>query len=231
MDVERRIRAFQRQLAEWSAAGRPGVPVFALPGTPEPGTCISCGALRGKRLRCAPCISAVDAVLDAILVTTMYADYNRTYFESRLPPATIFILGPDHPPSAIAGKANGVVSGEYDRDSHSITLYIPEEANPRTLERALLHEMIHAAVLQDGHGAPFRAELQRVAELGSEEADYEVWRMVCDWVWEDGWIGEESGRWERYREDHRDEDGCVCSDCWRRNPTPAELAAAAETHS
>lgn len=120
----------------------------------------------------------------------------------------------------------------YDRESHSITLYIPEEAYPRTLERALLHAMIHAAVPQDGHCAPFRAELHRVAEAGSDDADAEVWRMVCDMVWEDGWIGDESGRWERYREEHRDDSVCcLCSGCWPRNPTAAELAAAAETNS
>ena len=63
VDVERRVRAFQRQLAEWSAAGRPGVPMFALPGTPEPGTCVSCGGPRGKELRCASCMDAVNVVI------------------------------------------------------------------------------------------------------------------------------------------------------------------------
>ena len=63
-DVERRVRAFEVQLAEWSSAERPGVPVLVLPDTtPEPGTCVSCGGPRGKELRCAPCLSAVSAVL------------------------------------------------------------------------------------------------------------------------------------------------------------------------
>lgn len=62
-DVDRRVRAFQLQLAEWSAAQREGVPVLALPGTPEPDTCVSCGGPRGKELRCAPCLSAVNVVL------------------------------------------------------------------------------------------------------------------------------------------------------------------------
>jgi hypothetical protein len=63
-DVERRVRAFEVQLAEWSAAERPGVPVLALPDTnPEPGTCVSCGGPRGKELRCVPCLSAVNVVL------------------------------------------------------------------------------------------------------------------------------------------------------------------------
>jgi hypothetical protein len=158
-------------------------------------------------------------------VTALYEDYNRTYFESRLPPAEIIIMRSDHPRSRL-------VAADYDRDSHSITLCIPEDVYPRSLETTLLHEMVHAAIPQDGHGAPFRAELQRVAEAGSDDADAEVWRMVGDSVWEDGWIGEESGRWERYREEHRDDSVCcLCSGCWPRNLTAAELAAAAETNS
>jgi hypothetical protein len=62
-DVDR-VHAFQHQLTEWSAAGRPGVPVLALPGVaPSPGACISCGGPRGQELRCQPCLTAVDTVL------------------------------------------------------------------------------------------------------------------------------------------------------------------------
>ena len=36
-----------------------------------------------------------------------------------------------------------------------------------------------------------------LAEAGDEDAEYEVWRMVGDYAWDDAWVGEESGRWER----------------------------------
>jgi len=64
-------------------------------------------------------------------------------------------------------------------------------------------KMVHTAVREDGHGARFRAELQRLAEAGDSDAEFEVWRMVGDEMWDDGWTGEESGRWERYREERQ----------------------------
>jgi len=71
------------------------------------------------------------------------------------------------------------------------------------LRPTLLHEMVHTAVREDGHGARFRAELQRLAEAGDSDAEFVVWRMVGDEMWDDGWTGEESGRWERYREERQ----------------------------
>ena len=63
-EVERRAQLFRQQIRDWSGAGRPGVPVLALPGVvPAPGACVSCGGPRENLLRCAACLEAVNVAL------------------------------------------------------------------------------------------------------------------------------------------------------------------------
>jgi len=160
------------------------------------------------------------------LLASLFQHYNRLYFEGRLPLVRIVICEKE--------EGSGGLAGRYDQAEGTIYLYASDETPPFNIGQTLLHEMIHVSVPEDpGHGACFRAELQRVAEAGNDDAEQEVWLMVCDCIWDDGWIGEESGRWGRFRMEHREgDDGCCCSDCWRRNPTPSELGAApTETHS
>lgn len=131
------------------------------------------------------------------LLDDLYGEYNRRWFEGLLPPMTVFRAYPkdeDH-----LGMAGMYFPAER-------AIYIA--ADCRRIEVSLIHEMAHVAVPEeDGHGPLFRAQLQRIAEMGTElvneEAEYEVWRMVGDHAWDDGWLGEESGRWERFREQRR----------------------------
>ena len=61
-----RVAAFQRRLREWLSAGRPGVPLLALPGVePRDGECCSCAEPLepGRAWRCALCREAVRVVL------------------------------------------------------------------------------------------------------------------------------------------------------------------------
>jgi hypothetical protein len=118
----------------------------------------------------------------------LYESYNRQYFAGRLPPVTIQVFEEND---------TDFLQAEYDQGSGTIYLYLSNRA--ADLRTTLLHEMVHVSVPEDGHGAHFRAELQRLAKAGDEDAEYEVWRMVGDHGWDDEWIGEESGRWERYR--------------------------------
>jgi SprT-like family protein len=129
----------------------------------------------------------------------LYEDYNCKYFGGQLPPIQIQVTHTDR-------REDTSWSGEYDLASGIIRLVSPAEVDDLGLRTTLLHEMVHVAVPEDdGHGPRFRAELQRLAEAGAEDAEYETWRMVNDDAWDDGWTGEESGRWERFREDESPE--------------------------
>jgi hypothetical protein len=122
---------------------------------------------------------------------TLYQHYNRQYFDGRLPAIRIRVRPPE--------KNRLSVDAEYEVASG--TIFFSSGATDEDLVRTvLLHEMVHVAVPEDGHGTGFRTELRRLAEMGVEDAEYEVWRMVGDEAWDDGWIGDESGRWQRLRE-------------------------------
>jgi len=132
------------------------------------------------------------ARVDAVSLAKLYEHYNRMYFEGGLPLVTIQLsedLDADF------------VEARYDHTSRTICFFVSDRIPD--LRPTLLHEMVHTAVREDGHGARFRAELQRLAEAGDSDAEFEVWRMVGDEMWDDGWTGEESGRWERYREERQ----------------------------
>jgi hypothetical protein len=64
-DVFRRARSFKRQIAEWTASNRPGVPLLVLPGSPAPqaGWCVSCGCGTADGWRCVVCLEAVHVAL------------------------------------------------------------------------------------------------------------------------------------------------------------------------
>jgi hypothetical protein len=128
----------------------------------------------------------------AVSLMRLYENYNRQYFAGRLPPITI----------RVSEENDSDLQAEYEQASGMIYFYLSDRTADCILRTTLLHEMVHIAVPEDGHGARFRAELQRLAEAGDEDAEYEVWRMVGDYAWDDAWVGEESGRWERYREEN-----------------------------
>lgn len=69
-EVARRVKALRRQLAEWVASGRPGVPLLVLPEAPAPtlGRCVSCGepVTEGCCWRCDTCRQAVRVVLGMV---------------------------------------------------------------------------------------------------------------------------------------------------------------------
>jgi hypothetical protein len=61
-ELARRVQAFCRQIVDWVEAGRPGVPLLALPGGFESGVgrCVSCGEPASPgRWRCPLCYQAV----------------------------------------------------------------------------------------------------------------------------------------------------------------------------
>lgn len=65
-ELTRRVEAFRVQLAEWTASGRAGAPVFGLPGVAVAiGQCVGCGETlaEGRTWRCAPCVRAVELAL------------------------------------------------------------------------------------------------------------------------------------------------------------------------
>jgi hypothetical protein len=65
-EVARRSVAFRQQLAEWTASGRVGAPVFGLPGVAVAlGQCVGCGETlaEGRTWRCAVCVRAVEQTL------------------------------------------------------------------------------------------------------------------------------------------------------------------------
>lgn len=130
------------------------------------------------------------AGVDAASLARLYEHYNRLYFAGRLPPVTIRLFEEEDA---------DFVEARYDHASGTISFYVSHRTPD--IRTTLLHEMVHVAVPEEGHGARFRAELQRIAEAGDKDAEFEVWRMVGDQAWDDEWIGEESGRWERYREE------------------------------
>src|ERR1700730_8097320 len=123
----------------------------------------------------------------AAALMRLYENYNRQYFAGRLPPVTI----------QVSEENDSDLQAEYEQGSGTIYFYLSGRTGDCILRTTLLHEMVHIAVPEDGHGARFRAELQRLAEAGDEDAEYEVWRMGGDYAWDDAWVGEESGRWER----------------------------------
>jgi hypothetical protein len=96
------------------------------------------------------------------------------------------------------------LQAEYDQASDTIYFYLSDRTGDCILRTTLLHEMVHIVVPEDEHGARFG-----LAEAGDEDAEYEVWRMVGDYAWDDAWVGEESGRWERYREGRTRRSGVV----------------------
>lgn len=65
-EVARRSLVFRQQLAEWTASGRGGAPVFGLPGVAVAlGQCVGCGESlpEGRAWRCAVCVRAVELAL------------------------------------------------------------------------------------------------------------------------------------------------------------------------
>jgi hypothetical protein len=123
----------------------------------------------------------------------LYERYNGQYFNGQLPIVKLRVRP--------ATEEDRGLTAEYDPASGTISFFSSGATDESVIRTRLLHEMVHVARPEDGHGAPFRTELQRLAEMGAEGAEYEVWRMVGDDAWDDGWIGEETGRWERFRED------------------------------
>jgi hypothetical protein len=66
LELARRTSAFRQQLAEWTASGRLGAPVFSLPGLVVTlGRCVGCGEMlaEGGVWRCPTCLRAVEQVL------------------------------------------------------------------------------------------------------------------------------------------------------------------------
>ncbi len=104
-------------------------------------------------------------------LTRLYENYNRQYFAGQLPRVTIQVSEKND---------SDFLQAEYDQASGTIYFYLSDWNGDCTLRTTLLHEMVHIAVPEDGHGARFRAELQRLADAGDEGAEYEVWRMVGD---------------------------------------------------
>ena len=134
-----------------------------------------------------PNVIAVDS--DSLL--RLYEPYNCQYFSGRLPTINIRVQP--------ATKEDRGLTAEYDQASGTISFFSSGATDESLTRTRLLHEMAHVARPQDGQGAPFRTELQRLGEMGAEDAEYEVWRMVGDDAWDEGWIGEETGRWARFR--------------------------------
>lgn len=65
-EVARRSAIFRRQVSEWTASGRLGIPLLTLPDAPEPrlGRCVSCGEpISEERWRCGLCLAAIDLAL------------------------------------------------------------------------------------------------------------------------------------------------------------------------
>jgi len=65
-EVARRVVAFRIQFEEWTASGRLGAPVLALPNIGVAlGRCVSCAATlaEGRTWRCALCLRAVEVAL------------------------------------------------------------------------------------------------------------------------------------------------------------------------
>jgi hypothetical protein len=65
-ELSPRVAAFRQQLDEWTASGRLGAPVLALPAVGVAlGRCVSCAATlaEGRTWRCALCLRAVEVVL------------------------------------------------------------------------------------------------------------------------------------------------------------------------
>lgn len=64
-EVARRSAIFRRQVSEWTASGRLGVPLLTLPDAPTPqlGQCVSCGEPIPEGWRCGLCLQAVYLAL------------------------------------------------------------------------------------------------------------------------------------------------------------------------
>jgi hypothetical protein len=130
--------------------------------------------------------------IDEASLLRLYEQYNHQYFDGRLPALKIRLRPVNEDPGLTA---------EYDQAAGAIVFFSSGIDHLPLVRTMLLHEMVHVAIPEDGHGGRFRAELQRLAEMGAEDAEYEVWRMVGDGAWDDGWIGDEDGWWQRFREE------------------------------
>ena len=122
-------------------------------------------------------------------VVRLYDEWNEMYFGGHLPTVTIQIA-----------ELDLVLAADYNPTTR-LMRFSSNALSTFLLRERLIHEMVHVAMPDIwGHGAPFRAELQRIAEEGNKDAENGIWQMVVEGTWDDGWVGEQIGRWERFRE-------------------------------
>lgn len=90
----------------------------------------------------------------------IYNRLNRLYFKGALPALEI-VWEP-------CGDAMGLTH-TYDGDAHRLTFDPALRGYNRIIKLIMLHEMIHVQYPRIGHGARFKAELQRLWKLGAYE--------------------------------------------------------------
>lgn len=88
----------------------------------------------------------------------LYAKYNRLYFGRSLPRYVVFVLKRSEMPGPeVEGFALHSEKAVLLADGGSLEI----------MSSTLLHEMVHIAVPDAGHGTEFRAELERLYALGA----------------------------------------------------------------
>ena len=106
-------------------------------------------------------------MLDGRRLRTYFQEFNRVYFDNRLPGYSIRV---------IRGMGN---SGFCNKKKRLIK--IQEGQSPEETIGALLHEMAHAAT-NDGHGDQWKKEMIRLREAGAPVASAE--RSICSETWD-----------------------------------------------
>jgi len=88
----------------------------------------------------------------------LYNFYNRKFFNSELPADTVLLWSP-------CDDANGITQWIDGRAHVKIDPAI--QAAPKLAHITLIHEMIHVKNPRCGHGRVFKAERQRLWDLGA----------------------------------------------------------------
>ena len=121
-------------------------------------------------------------------------EVNRTYFRGRLPPQDLRILPDEHRSMLLGRCLDGTI-----------------ELNPKLQGQALrwtvIHEAVHVATPEDGHGPRFRRVLRRIARrepLGRDNAFALEHRLYPDLLRDE--IGRQADRnpWRSWSEVRRD---------------------------
>lgn len=158
---------------------------------------------------CEYCRFEENDIKDKVSLKELYIEYNKKYFNNKLPGIHKVTLEWSNKMTRTAGSCNSkkrhIKIGAYYHNRH------PEE-----LDSTLVHEMIH--LIEPNHGKGFKRELKRITDMGltitiytkySEGRKEDKWRYDCI----NKYCGFKEGRVNRLREFKENPNMFCCPDC------------------